>query len=221
MLKDTLTPQKLADELKHSNLSKIAKKYGVSRQYMTQLHTEYRAAYPELFPEKTVSKEWLEHALETKTIIEICNDAGLSYYHIRNLIRNYQIPKKYTTTSKFDEEKIRRQYIDLWWSDREIAAEYGCSVSLVKKFRYDHGILKTDRLPLTQRLTKSILQTLINEYHLTASEICYIFDATPNEIQKFLSYYNLSPSSANRNLSPNKEELSIIKANISSLFVEP
>ena len=37
MLKDILTPQKLKSELEHSNLSQIAKRYGVSKQYMTQV----------------------------------------------------------------------------------------------------------------------------------------------------------------------------------------
>lgn len=51
MLKDILTPQKLKSELEHSNLSQIAKRYGVSKQYMTQVFAEYRKQYPHLFPE--------------------------------------------------------------------------------------------------------------------------------------------------------------------------
>ena len=82
MLKDILTPQKLKSELEHSNLSQIAKRYGVSKQYMTQVFAEYRKQYPHLFPETYPSKEWLENALKQKTILGICNETGLSYHRI-------------------------------------------------------------------------------------------------------------------------------------------
>lgn len=84
MLKDILTPQKLKSELEHSNLSQIAKRYGVSKQYMTQVFAEYRKQYPHLFPETYPSKEWLENALKQNTILGICNETGLSYHRIRN-----------------------------------------------------------------------------------------------------------------------------------------
>ena len=93
MLKDILTPQKLKSELEHSNLSQIAKRYGVSKQYMTQVFAEYRKQYPHLFPETYPSKEWLENALKQKTILGICNETGLSYHRIRKLMDEYGFTK--------------------------------------------------------------------------------------------------------------------------------
>ena len=97
MLKDILTPQKLKSELEHANLSQIAKRYGVSKQYMTQVFAEYRKQYPHLFPETYPSKEWLENALKQKTILGICNETGLSYHRIRKLMDEYGIPKNTVT----------------------------------------------------------------------------------------------------------------------------
>ena len=97
MLKDILTPQKLKSELEHSNLSQIAARYGVSKQYMTQVFAEYRKQYPYLFPETCPSKEWLENALKHKTILGICNETGLSYHRIRMLIVEYGLPKNTAT----------------------------------------------------------------------------------------------------------------------------
>lgn len=218
MLKDILTPQKLKSELEHANLSQIAKRYGVSRQYMTQVFAEYRKQYPHLFPDNYPSKEWLENALKHNTILGVCNETGLSYHRIRKLIDEYEIPKN-TASARFDRQKIRQQYVVFRWSDKEIAEEYGCSVYLVKKFRYDHQIFKNDRLPLKDCLTKETAQKLVCGYHLDLDDICYLFDATPNEIRRLLDGYRITfplhaPSRAPGSLQG-------LKHQILSDFVEP
>lgn len=219
MIRDILTPQKLQEELKSHNLSQIADKYGSSKQYMTQLYAEYKSSYPELFPEKTVTKEWLEEALKTQTIFSVCNQSGLSYHRIRNLIREYGLEKN-TVTAKFNENHIRHMYVELWQSDKEIAAEYGCSASLVKKFRYNHGIFKTDRLPLNKRLTEPAAEYLVNELHLSLNEICEVFNSTKLETQKVLSLYNLCATTTNDPQSCRNKSIPDIRAQILSQFVE-
>lgn len=219
MIKDILTPQKMHEELKKLNLTQIAKKYGSSKQYMTQLYAEYKAGYPELFPEKTVTKEWLEEALQTQTIFAICEQTGLSYHRIRNLIRSYGLERD-TVTARFDENEIRHMYVDLWQSDNEIADIYGCSASLVKKFRYNHGIFKTDRLPLDKRLTKPAAEYLVDELFLSLNEISGIFNSTKLEVQKILSKYNICPNTEENAKSCRKQSISDIRAFILSHFVE-
>ena len=220
MLKDILTPQKLKSELEHANLSQIAKRYGVSKQYMTQVFAEYRKQYPHLFPETYPSKEWLENALKQKTILGRCNETGISYHRLRKLMEEYGIPK-HTVTARFDKQKIRQQYVVYRWSDKEIAEEYGCSVYLVKKFRYDHQIFKNDRLPLKDCLTKDMAQKLINNYHLGLNEIHYIFDATPNEIQKLLESYQISFPCQDQPFSHTSSFLRDLKHQILSGFANP
>lgn len=219
MIRETLTPQQMHEELKKLNLTQIAKKYGSTKQYMTQLYAEYKAGYPELFPDKTISKEWLEDALQSQTIFSICSLTGLSYHRVRNLIREYGLEKN-TVTSNFDEKDIRRMYIDLWQSDQEIAAQYGCSASLVKKFRYNHGIFKTDRLPLDRRLTKSAAEYLVNELRLSLDEISEVFNSTKLEAQKLLSKYNICPNTEENAKSCRNKSISDIRAYILSHFVE-
>lgn len=72
-VKDTLTPSRFKEELKTQNLITIARKYHVSKQYITQLYAEYKAQYPELFNEPVITAEWLAEQLEKHTILEICN----------------------------------------------------------------------------------------------------------------------------------------------------
>ena len=199
VIRSILTPQKLTEELKTYNLSQIAKKYGVSKQYITQLHTEYQAFYPDLFPKKTIQ-------------------TGLSYYTVRKLIRQYGLQKD-TATARFDEKDIRRKYLDLWWSDAEIAETYGCSASLVKKFRYNHGILKTDRAPLAERLTRDAALYLTAERELSLSDICRVFDSTRLETEKLLGTYGVSDIPTSKTPLPT-EEIEKLRAHIRSNFVD-
>ena len=46
-IKEQLTPLVFKKESETLSLSGIARKYGVSKQYITQLHTEYKTQYPE------------------------------------------------------------------------------------------------------------------------------------------------------------------------------
>lgn len=216
VIRSILTPQKLTEELKTQNLSQIAKKYGVSKQYITQLHTKYQASYPDLFPKKTISKKELEKALKTQTIASVCNQTGLSYYTVRKLIRQYGL-RKDTATARFDEKDIRRKYLDLWWSDAEIAETYGCSVSLVKKFRYNRGILKTDRAPLAERLTRDAALYLTAERGLSLSDICRVFGSTRPETEKLLGTYGI-PNLPTAESSLPASEINDIRTYIQSNF---
>ena len=188
-VKDFLTPIQLKTLLETQNLITIAKKYNVSKQYISQLYAEYKEQYPELFAEPVISAKWLAEQLEAHTILEICNMTGKSYHHIKKLMDEYGLIKP-TTTAAFDKEHIRKAYVDECRSDKEIAKFYGCSVSLVKKFRYEHSIFKTDRKPLSMRLTKEEAIRLVQQGS-TVSQLSELFDATPNEIRKLLLNYGI------------------------------
>ena len=189
-IKKQLTPSVFKKESETLSLSDIARKYGVSKQYITQLHTEYKTQYPELFAETEISPDWLKAQLNSRTILEICNMTGKSYHTIKKLMREYGLSKP-TATAAFDEDYVREQYITHCKSDKELAAHYGCSVSLVKKFRYEHAILKTDRLPLHERLTEPIARQLVACDRMTLNQLSEQFDATPGEVTKVLESYGL------------------------------
>lgn len=188
MIKDSLTPEVFKTELSNLNLSGIARKYGVSKQYINQLYNEYRALYPEMFEEPEIEPDWLKEQLELHTVIEICNMTGKSYHHIRNLMRRYNLTKS-TATAAFDKEYIREQYVTLCRSDKSLAEHYGCSVSLIRQFRYKHSILKSDRLSLSERLPIEEAKRLILVEGLSPSQISERYDATPNEVIKLLNSY--------------------------------
>lgn len=188
-VKDSLTPIELKTLLETENLITIAKKYGVSKQYISQLYSEYKAQYPELFAEEPITAEWLKEQLESRTILEICNETGKSYHHIKKLMAEYGIEKP-TATANFDKEYVREQYVILCKSDKELAKHYGCSVSLIKKYRYEHSILKTDRTPLAERLTKELAMQLVHNGH-TVETLADKFDATPKEIIRLLCSYEI------------------------------
>lgn len=189
-IKEQLTPSVFKKESETLSLSDIARKYGVSKQYITQLHKEYKAQYPELFAETEISPDWLKVQLNSHTILEICNMTGKSYHTIKKLMGEYGLSKP-TATAAFDKDYVREQYITHCKSDKELAAHYGCSVSLVKKFRYEHAILKTDRLPLHERLTEPIARQLLECDRMTLNQLSEQFDATPGEITKVLESYGL------------------------------
>lgn len=189
-IKDSLTPMQLKTLLETENLITIAKKYGVSKQYISQLYSEYKAQYPELFAEKPITAQWLREQLESRTILEICNDTGKSYHQIKKLMAEYGLEKP-TATSNFDRAFVYEQYVTLCKSDKELAKHYGCSVSLVKKFRYEHAILKTDRVPLAERLTKELALKLVRDGH-TVETLSEKFDATQKEIIRLLCSYEIN-----------------------------
>lgn len=188
-IKEILTPIQLKEELKEQNLTAIAKKFGVSKQYITQMYAEYKARYPDLFAEPVITSQWLTEQLESRTILDVCNDTGKSYHHIKKLMREYGIEKP-TVTANFDKDYIRQQYVTLCQSDKAIAMHYGCSVSLVRKFRYEHAILKSDRAPLMERLTAETASKLLQKGY-AVEELSLRFDATPKEITRLLKYYKL------------------------------
>jgi len=189
-VKDSLTPIQLKTLLESENLITIARKYGVSKQYISQLYSEYKAQYPEMFAEEPITAQWLREQLESRTILEICNNTGKSYHQIKKLMAEYGIEKP-TATANFDKEYIREQYVTLCKSDKELAKHYGCSVSLIKKFRYEHSILKTDRAPLAERLTKDLALQLVHDGH-TVETLSEKFDATQKEIIRLLCSYEIN-----------------------------
>lgn len=189
-VKDSLTPIQLKTLLESENLITIARKYGVSKQYISQLYSEYKAQYPEMFAEEPITAQWLREQLESRTILEICNNTGNSYHQIKKLMAEYGIEKP-TATANFDKEYIREQYVTLCKSDKELAKHYGCSVSLIKKFRYEHSILKTDRAPLAERLTKDLALQLVHDGH-TVQTLAEKFDATQKEIIRLLCSYEIN-----------------------------
>ena len=189
-VKDSLTPIQLKTLLESENLITIARKYGVSKQYISQLYSKYKAQYPEMFAEEPITAQWLRKQLESRTILEICNNTGKSYHQIKKLMAEYGIEKP-TATANFDKEYIREQYVTLCKSDKELAKHYGCSVSLIKKFRYEHSILKTDRAPLAERLTKDLALQLVHDGH-TVQTLAEKFDATQKEIIRLLCSYEIN-----------------------------
>ena len=189
-VKDSLTPIQLKTLLETENLITIAKKYGVSKQYISQLYSEYKAQYPELFAEEPITAEWLKEQLVSRTILDICNETGKSYHQIKKLMAEYGIEKP-TTTANFDKDYVREQYVTLCKSDKELAKHYCCSVSLVKKFRYEHSILKTDRIPLGERLTRELALQLVHDGH-TIETLADKFDATQKEIIRLLYSYEIN-----------------------------
>lgn len=189
-VKDSLTPIQLKTLLESENLITIARKYGVSKQYISQLYSEYKAQYPEMFAEEPITAQWLREQLESRTILEICNDTGKSYHQIKKLMAEYGIEKP-TATANFDKDYVREQYVTLCKSDKELAKHYGCSVSLIKKFRYEHSILKTDRVSLAERLTKDLALQLVHDGH-TVQTLAEKFDATQKEIIRLLCSYELN-----------------------------
>lgn len=188
-VKDTLTPKRLKRLLATHNLIDIAKKYGVSKQYISQLYAEYKERFPELFDEKEITARWLSKKLETHTIKEICEKTGKSYHHIKKLMAEYGIERP-TASANFDRDYIHEQYVVQCKSDEEIAKHYGCSASLVKKFRQKHSILYTDRQPLSERLTKELATSLIVEGQ-TIEQLVERFDATPWKIRRVIMQYDL------------------------------
>lgn len=189
-VKDSLTPIQLKTLLESENLITVARKYGVSKQYISQLYSEYKAQYPEMFAEEPITAQWLGEQLESRTILEICNDTGKSYHQIKKLMAEYGIEKP-TATANFDKEYVREQYVTLCKSDKELAKHYGCSVSLIKKFRYEHSILKTDRVSLAERLTKDLALQLVHDGH-TVQTLAEKFDATQKEIIQLLCSYEIN-----------------------------
>lgn len=189
-VKDSLTPIQLKTLLESENLITIARKYGVSKQYISQLYSEYKTQYPEMFAEEPITAQWLKEQLKSRTILEICNDTGKSYHQIKKLMAEYGIEKP-TATANFDKEYVREQYVTLCKSDKELAKHYGCSVSLIKKFRYEHSILKTDRAPLAERLTKDLALQLVHDGH-TVQTLAEKFDATQKEIIRLLCSYEIN-----------------------------
>lgn len=190
-VKDTLTPLLLKNSLKTQNLITIAKKFSVSKQYITQLYAEYRAQYPDLFAEPEITAEWLSEQLEDHSILEICNMTGKSYHHIHKLMTQYGLSKN-TATSHFDRDFIREQYVTHCNSDKELADYYGCSVSLIRKFRYEHSIFKTDRKPLSERVSKESLLELVQAGY-SVMQLSEKFDVTQREMQKLLFSYGIEP----------------------------
>lgn len=188
-LKDTLTPKRFKRLLATHSLIDIAKKYGVSKQYISQLYSEYKEAYPSLFEEQEITKEWLAEMIETHTIKEICELTGKSFHLIKKLMAEYAIEKP-TASRSFERDYIYEQYVLQCRSDEQIALHYGCSASLVKKFRQAQGIRHEDRVPLEERLPKELAASLIDEGY-SIEQLSQKFDATPYRVRRLLISYNL------------------------------
>lgn len=105
------------------------------------------------------TKEWLLVEMQTKSPTKIALENRKMYSYISKLIDDYGIDRS-KRKDEIDPKILRRLFLELYWSDSEIAAQFGISENSVREQRKSEGILAKNRLPIEERLPVELFKKL-------------------------------------------------------------
>ena len=105
------------------------------------------------------TKEWLLVEMQTKSPTKIALENGKMYSYVSKLIDDYGIDRS-KRKDEIDPKILRRLFLELYWSDSEIATQFGISENSVREQRKSEGILAKNRLPIEERLPVELFKKL-------------------------------------------------------------
>lgn len=169
-----LSGEPLAREIEHHKLSRKSY-YLFERLLSTVPHSELaedlktKGLYEIAAERKLLSgesnqlipftKEWLLVEMQTKSPTKIALENGKMYSYVSKLIDDYGIDRS-KRKDEINPHILRRLFLELYWSDSEIAAQFGISDNSVREQRKSEGILAKHRLPIEERLPVHLFKKL-------------------------------------------------------------
>ncbi len=127
--------------------------------------------------DRYLTKEWLSEKIKTNTIMAIANITRQKFRRIQYLLSKYNISvKREPSTELPDRDTLYAMYITRRMSDGKIAKQYGVPVYIIKNLRYRLGILKTERTPIEDILTREFFHRLYVEFGICIVKIAALLD---------------------------------------------
>lgn len=149
-----------------------------------------------------LTKEWLEEKIISHSIIEIANITGMRYRQIQYLLTKYGLSVRESNNAFLPkEEQLRQLYVEEKMTDRQIADQFGTSISTIKNLRYKYGIMKTDRISIDQIMTKELFHRLYVQLNISMIQIAQLFDVSRPTIVQFKEQYSVGEDKISKEIS--------------------
>ncbi len=198
--------ESMQDGLSIAEISeKLSLPLGLTEEAVFELCNQF----PQDLPiERYLTKEWLTEKLKTTSIVGIANITHQKYRRIQYLLSKYKISVKREPVKPLPDKKtLCDLYINKRMSDGKIADEYGVPIYIIKNLRYRLGILKTDRTPIEDILTREFFHRLYVEFGICVVKIAALLNTNRALVTELKDKYTEPEdemSEAIRNQSNNK-----------------
>ncbi len=147
-----------------------------------------RKAYPLTL---LITESWLSTKMATTPIAAISREAMVSPSVIRRLAKQYGIQSKLTVRQILSGDVLHALYVGQGYTDKAIAAQYGCSVELVKQLRKQHGISPDDRYAAASEITIEFFHRLYVTYGFTEKQLMLLFDCTKYHLMQMIRNFSM------------------------------
>lgn len=169
-----LEPVALYEHLKTSTLAEVAEMYQI-----------IPPAIPGIL---TFSKEWFEQIVRRMSTTEIQKKYHIGKAYLKKMLDEYDL-NGITPAESLDPILIQKLYCENYWSDEEIAQSLNTSVFVITSFRKDHGIKRSKRYEISQRLSAAEFKVLYLSENLTIAQIADLYGVSDKTMSALKALY--------------------------------
>lgn len=169
-----LQPVALFEHLKNNTLAEVAEMYNLIP--------------PALGGIETFSREWFETILRQLTHEEILKKYHIGKAYLKKMIEEYGL-SGISPADSLDPVLVKKLYCENYWSDEEIAQSMNTSVFVITSFRKEHGIKRSKRYEISQRLSADEFKVLYLTENMTIVQIAELYGVSDKTISSLKALY--------------------------------
>ena len=157
--------------------------------YYCELSLSDRRAYP---IELLITREWLEHELQSKPFSRISYETQTAPSIIKRLAAKYGIKLKPRLKSILNRDVLFNLFVNCGMTDSSIANQYHCSIDTIKWLRKQYNITSKTRIDPWTKLPIELFHRLHVAMGLTLEQISRISGINMHTLKKMNSDYSKS-----------------------------
>ena len=125
------------------SVTKIAKKYGISRQCVYNILNRKNINYKK--EDYNVDSETIERELKNNKMVSVMEKYQIPYSYLKKVMEEQNIKKSEIMKDRLKQDVVKHLYNDCGFDDEQIGKIFNCSQYTVRSFRWENGIYDKNR----------------------------------------------------------------------------
>lgn len=176
-----LTPELIRTEFidKVGSFTDVASKYTIPVKELEDYCFALCKSHPEEFDYKHfLTKEWFSDKLSKfDSLIEIANETGIHYRTLCYFKQKFFPEKRRRLSDEISYETLCKLYLEDELTDKTIAEMYNTNITGIKRLRQAYDIMRSDRVPLEQKLPIELFHRIYVVSKLGLGQIASLYNA--------------------------------------------
>ena len=140
----TINEQKIVLSFQNGeSVTKIAKKYGISRQCVYNILNRKNINYKK--EDYNVDGETIERELKNNKMVSVMEKYQIPYSYLKKVMDEQNIKKSEIMKDRLKQDVVKHLYNDCGFDDEQIGKIFNCSQYTVRSFRWENGIYDKNR----------------------------------------------------------------------------